>query len=93
MLGTWKACLKRKPEWVEGWESTAHAKVALKTDDEASLLQLAAAAKEAGLPLYLVTDAGRTQIAAGSRTVLGIGPGTYGRGSLCWWVGFCRVHG
>jgi PTH2 family peptidyl-tRNA hydrolase len=26
------------------------------------------------IPLYLVEDAGRTQIAAGSRTVLGLGP-------------------
>jgi PTH2 family peptidyl-tRNA hydrolase len=33
-----------------------------------------AAAKEAGLPCYTVVDAGRTQIAAGSRTVCGIGP-------------------
>jgi PTH2 family peptidyl-tRNA hydrolase len=30
---------------------------------------------QAGLPHYLVVDAGHTQIAAGSRTVLGIGPG------------------
>jgi peptidyl-tRNA hydrolase len=32
------------------------------------------AAKEAGLPLYMVADAGRTQIAAGSKTVLAVGP-------------------
>jgi PTH2 family peptidyl-tRNA hydrolase len=28
-----------------------------------------------GLPFYVVADAGRTQIAAGSRTVCAIGPG------------------
>lgn len=28
-----------------------------------------------GLPTYIVHDAGRTQIAAGSQTVLAIGPG------------------
>lgn len=37
-------------------------------------LQLQAAAREQDIPCYLVTDAGRTQIAAGSRTVLAIGP-------------------
>lgn len=33
------------------------------------------AAREAGLIAALIRDAGRTQIAAGSITVLGIGPG------------------
>ena len=33
-----------------------------------------AKAMSKGLPVYLVEDAGRTQIAAGSRTVLGLGP-------------------
>ena len=31
-------------------------------------------AAKRGIPVYLVEDAGRTQIAAGSRTVLGLGP-------------------
>ena len=44
-------------------------------DDTDALEALAAAAKAAGLPYYVVTDAGRTQIAAGSRTVVAIGPG------------------
>ncbi len=29
----------------------------------------------AGLPVYIVCDAGRTQIPAGSQTVLAVGPG------------------
>lgn len=33
-----------------------------------------AQAEKAGLVTYMVADAGRTQIAAGSRTVLAIGP-------------------
>lgn len=32
------------------------------------------AAQKAGLVTYIVADAGRTQIAAGSETVLAIGP-------------------
>jgi PTH2 family peptidyl-tRNA hydrolase len=35
---------------------------------------LAAKAQAAGLMTYTVADAGRTQIAAGSHTVLAIGP-------------------
>lgn len=37
--------------------------------------QLASQALQMGLPAYIVHDAGRTQIAAGSQTVLAIGPG------------------
>lgn len=37
--------------------------------------QLAHKAIQRGLPAYIVQDAGRTQIAAGSQTVLAIGPG------------------
>ncbi|XP_056166877.1 uncharacterized protein LOC115665098 isoform X1 [Syzygium oleosum] len=37
--------------------------------------QLREAAESTGLPTFVVTDAGRTQVAAGSRTVLAIGPG------------------
>ena len=35
---------------------------------------LAEKALAAGLPAYIVCDAGRTQIAAGSQTVLAVGP-------------------
>lgn len=38
-------------------------------------IALKKAATEKGLINNMVQDAGRTQIAAGSRTVLGIGPG------------------
>ena len=44
-------------------------------DDEASLMDLSALAREAGLTVSVIQDAGRTQIAPGSRTVVGIGPG------------------
>lgn len=38
-------------------------------------LELQAIALSLGLPAQTIQDAGRTQIAAGSRTVLGVGPG------------------
>lgn len=38
--------------------------------------QLKEKLKEAGISTYTVTDAGRTQIPSGSKTVMGVGPGT-----------------
>jgi peptidyl-tRNA hydrolase, PTH2 family len=40
----------------------------------AAFAEIAARAAAKGIPMYLVEDAGRTQIAAGSKTVLGLGP-------------------
>lgn len=39
------------------------------------MLELAKAAQAASLPVYVVQDAGRTEVAAGTSTVLAIGPG------------------
>lgn len=44
-------------------------------DSDAALKDLAKQARGAGLLTNIVQDAGRTQIAAGSRTVCAIGPG------------------
>jgi len=63
------------PDLLEEWRSQGQAKVVLRTDDEESLLQLASDAKAAGLVVSVVRDAGRTQVAPGSKTVLGVGPG------------------
>lgn len=54
------------------------AKIALKAGSEDELLELEAIAKSLNLCARSIHDAGRTQIAAGSRTVLGIGPGSCG---------------
>ena len=50
------------------------AKIAVKVNSEEELLKLQETAKSVGLNCFLVMDAGHTQIAAGSKTVLGIGP-------------------
>ncbi|KIO02412.1 hypothetical protein M404DRAFT_28001 [Pisolithus tinctorius Marx 270] len=50
------------------------AKIALRGSSEDELLELEAIAKSLNLCARSILDAGRTQIAAGSRTVLGIGP-------------------
>ena len=72
-LGAYKSACRKCPTAVRTWERTGCAKIAVKiTQDDMS--NVAALARSRGIPLYLVEDAGRTQIAAGSRTVLGLGP-------------------
>lgn len=60
---------------VHMWEDYGQPKVVLKVDSEEDLLQLMQKALSVGLNASIVRDAGRTQIAAGSKTVLAIGPG------------------
>lgn len=72
-LGAYKRALKSCPGGVYAWERTGCAKIAVKIQQD-DMETVAALAKSKGIPLYLVEDAGRTQIAAGSRTVLGLGP-------------------
>ena len=60
------------------WERTGQGKVALQVRGEDELLMLQARAISLGLCAQIVRDAGRTQIAAGSATVLGVGPGPKG---------------
>ncbi|EPS45023.1 hypothetical protein H072_954 [Dactylellina haptotyla CBS 200.50] len=73
-LACYKAVSRHAPLLLKRWESTGQAKIALKVDSEEELLTLQAQAMSLGLVAKVVHDAGRTQIAAGSSTVLGIGP-------------------
>lgn len=57
------------------WERYGQMKVALQVKSEEELEILQAQALSLGLVAHIIHDAGRTQIASGSATVLGIGPG------------------
>lgn len=74
-VSAYKQMQRRNPELLKQWEYYGQPKVVVKVQDEESLLELLCHAKELGLPISLIQDAGRTQIAPGSRTVLGVGPG------------------
>ncbi|KAF0038058.1 hypothetical protein F2P81_008542 [Scophthalmus maximus] len=74
-VSAFKQVQRRNPELLKQWEYCGQPKVVVKAPDENALIDLLAHAKEVGLPVSLIQDAGRTQIAPGSRTVLGIGPG------------------
>ncbi|EER05649.1 conserved hypothetical protein [Perkinsus marinus ATCC 50983] len=59
----------------EAWENGGQRKVVVKVPNEEVLNEVVAAGREAGLLVSTIRDAGRTQIAAGSKTVAAFGPG------------------
>ncbi|KAN0066372.1 hypothetical protein ACQY0O_000466 [Thecaphora frezii] len=73
-LAAFKTALRLAPQFVKQWERLGQAKVALKCPNEELMLELEAKAKNLGLVARSIIDAGRTQIAPNSRTVLAIGP-------------------
>ncbi|KAK4241078.1 peptidyl-tRNA hydrolase PTH2-domain-containing protein [Achaetomium macrosporum] len=56
------------------WERMGQAKIAVQVKSEDELLELMGKARSLGVTAEVIADAGRTQIASGSRTVLGVGP-------------------
>lgn len=56
------------------WLRAGQPKVVLKIAGEADLADLCARAGDAGLPVQVIRDAGRTQVAAGTATCCAIGP-------------------
>ncbi|XP_059474690.1 peptidyl-tRNA hydrolase 2, mitochondrial-like [Neocloeon triangulifer] len=75
-VAAYKQAKRWNPEVLGEWERCGQTKVALKASGgEEQLRQLATAARAHGLGVALIRDAGRTQIASGSTTVLGVGPG------------------
>ncbi|EJD55290.1 peptidyl-tRNA hydrolase [Auricularia subglabra TFB-10046 SS5] len=73
-LACYKTLLKTNPQLLRHWERAGQAKIALQCSSEEELLTLQAVAQSLNVCARSIQDAGRTQIAAGSRTVLGIGP-------------------
>lgn len=59
---------------LEEWLNDGAKKVVLKVADLKELLKYKELAAKAGLNYALITDAGHTQVPAGTTTVLGIGP-------------------
>ncbi|EDO41127.1 predicted protein [Nematostella vectensis] len=74
-VGLCRQLLKNNPKVLRMWENAAQPKVVVKAPDEDALVSLSKKARSLGLETCLIRDAGRTQIAPGSKTVLGVGPG------------------
>ncbi|XP_074584296.1 uncharacterized protein LOC141840263 [Curcuma longa] len=71
-LGLYKKLLHRAPKALSRWENCGQVKVVLKIESEDDLLVLQGRAKSLKLPNHITIDAGRTQIAPNSRTVMAI---------------------
>ncbi|KHN18162.1 Peptidyl-tRNA hydrolase 2, mitochondrial [Glycine soja] len=57
------------------WEQCGQPKIVVTCRNQQEMNKLAEAAESIGLPTFVVADAGRTQVSAGSKTVLAVGPG------------------
>ena len=68
------AVLKSSKKTVEEWRDEGMAKIVLKVKDEKELIFYFQKAKDAGLVASLITDAGRTVVASGTKTAAAIGP-------------------
>ncbi|KAJ4951267.1 hypothetical protein NE237_028099 [Protea cynaroides] len=58
------------------WEQCGQPKIVVTCKNQQEMNRLKEAAESIGLPTFVVADAGRTQVLAGSKTVLVVGPGS-----------------
>ncbi|GBP17711.1 Peptidyl-tRNA hydrolase [Eumeta japonica] len=73
-VGAFQKAQKTDPEGLNCWLLNGQSKIALKTDSLEELKEISANAKKMGIVTSMIRDAGRTQIAPNSITVLGVGP-------------------
>ena len=65
---------KQNPRWFNKWQSEGGKKAVVKVDSENDFYPLEKKAKQLKIVSHIVIDAGHTEIPAGTKTVLGIGP-------------------
>ncbi len=70
-----EAVLKSDKKIVTAWHDSGMAKIVLKVKNETELVYYLQKAKQEGLIAALITDAGHTVVAPGTKTCVGIGPG------------------
>jgi len=68
------AVLSTNKKLLKAWREMGMKKIALKVETEAELVKYYELALENDLNASLIRDAGRTEIAAGSKTCVAIGP-------------------
>ncbi len=74
-----EAVLRSSDTLVEPWHASGMKKIVLKVADEKALIELFGKAQRAGLIASLITDAGKTVVAPGTKTCIGIGPDDEGK--------------
>ncbi|CAA2968060.1 peptidyl-tRNA hydrolase 2, mitochondrial-like [Olea europaea var. sylvestris] len=71
-LGLYKKLANRAPKSLNRWEMCGQVKVVVKIEGEDDMLVLQEKAKSLNLQTHITIDAGRTQIAPNSRTVMAV---------------------
>ena len=69
-----EAVLKTDKKTLTAWRNAGMPKIVLKVKDEKELLQYLQQARDANLTTALITDAGKTVVAPGTKTCGAIGP-------------------
>ena len=65
---------KNNSKWFHKWQREGGKKAILKVDSEKDFYPLKEKAEELNITVYMISDAGYTEIPEGTKTVLGIGP-------------------
>ena len=65
---------KNKNEWFKKWQNEGGKKAVVKVESEDDFYPIRESAEELNIATSLIVDAGHTEIPAGTKTVLGIGP-------------------
>ncbi|KAJ7553315.1 hypothetical protein O6H91_06G092700 [Diphasiastrum complanatum] len=71
-LGLYKKIFHRAPKALQRWEMCGQVKVVTKVESEEEMLYLQNRAKTMKIPTHITVDAGRTQIAPNSKTVMAV---------------------
>ena len=69
-----ESALNANKRMLSEWRLSGQKKIVLKVKDEEELIQYFQEAKDSDLSCSLITDAGLTVIAPGTKTAVGIGP-------------------
>ncbi len=72
-VSAFEKTMQQHSEWVEEWKMQGQEKVVLKVESKKELLDWFEKLKKK-FPTVLIKDAGRTQIAPGEPTCVGVGP-------------------
>lgn len=73
--GMYAELMRSNRSLLRQWEQCGQPKIVVTCKNQQEMNKLTEAAESIGLPTFVVSDAGRTQVSAGSKTVLAVGPG------------------
>jgi len=65
---------RKNPKWFNKWQKVGAKKAIVKVDREKEFYPLKEKAEQLKIIAHIISDAGHTEIPAGTKTVLGLGP-------------------